>query len=73
MVQVSEEKVSVRISKKLYERAKRYVEEQGGFESVDELVEFVLEEVLSQEGGENVFSEEEEKKVKERLRDLGYI
>ncbi len=70
---MSGDKVAVHISKELYEKAKKYIEEQGGFESVEELVEFVLGEVLSEEGGEQVFSEEEEEKVKERLRSLGYI
>lgn len=70
---MSDDKVAVYISKELYEKAKKYIEEQGGFESVEELVEFVLGEVLSEEGGEQVFSEEEEEKVKERLRSLGYI
>jgi len=67
------ERVSINIRKDLYEKAKKYVEEQGGFSSVEELVEFVLEEVLSEEPAEQVFSEEEEEKVKERLRSLGYI
>lgn len=46
------------------------------FESVEEYVTFVLEEVVrdDEEGGpEEVFSEEDEAKVKERLRALGYL
>lgn len=70
---MSGDRVAVYISRELYEKAKKYVEEQGGFESVEELVEFVLGEVLSEEVDEQVFSEEEEEKVKERLRSLGYI
>ncbi|MCD6357027.1 MAG: CopG family transcriptional regulator [Thermoprotei archaeon] len=66
------EKVEVRISRELYEKAKKYIEEMGGFKSVDELVEFVLQELLSEEGGGEL-SPEEEEKVKERLRALGYI
>ena len=70
----SSERVAVYISRELYEKAKRFVEEQGGFSSVEELVEFVLREVL--EAGADVgehFSREDEEKVKERLRALGYI
>ena len=67
------EKVQISISKETYERAKRYIEEQGGFSSVEELVEFVLSEVLTEEAEEEVFTKEEEEKVKERLRRLGYI
>jgi len=71
---MAEEKIQVSISKELYEKAKKYIEKYGGFNSVDELVEFLLEEVLREEGGEiQPYSKEEEEKVKERLRALGYI
>lgn len=43
------------------------------FGSVDEYVKFVLEEVIKEEEGESTFSEEEEKGVKKRLKDLGYL
>ncbi len=70
-----EDKASIQISRELYEKAKKYVEEQGGFNSVEELVEFLLEEVLESETAEQgkAMSKEEEEKVKERLRALGYI
>ncbi len=71
---LSEEKIQVSISKKLYEKAKEYIEKYGGFNSVDELVEFLLEEALKEESGEaQPYTKEEEEKVKERLRALGYI
>ena len=46
------------------------------FNSIDEYATFVLEEVVKETGEEEpeeVFSEEDEKKVKERLRALGYL
>ena len=43
------------------------------FGSVDEYVEFVLGEVVKEEQEEKAFSEEEEKEVKKRLKDLGYL
>jgi len=43
------------------------------FGSAEEYVTFVLEEVLKEEDDETVFSKEEEKEVKKRLRDLGYL
>ena len=43
-----------------------------GFTSVDGFVEFVLARLLEQPG-EGVFSEEDERNLKERLRSLGYI
>lgn len=67
------DRVAVYISAELYEKAKKFVEEQGGFSSVEELVEFVLNEVLSEEEGGEALSKEEEEKVKERLRALGYL
>jgi Arc/MetJ-type ribon-helix-helix transcriptional regulator len=43
-----------------------------GFASVDAFVEFVLARLL-EKPGEGVFSEEDERTLKERLRSLGYI
>ena len=43
------------------------------FGSVDEYVEFVLTEVVKDEEEEKAFSEVEEKEVKKRLKDLGYL
>ena len=68
------EKVCIEVRKDLYEKAKKFVEEQGGFGSVEELVEFLLEEALAaEESGAGGMSKEDEEKVKERLRALGYI
>ncbi|HDD63823.1 MAG: CopG family transcriptional regulator [Thermoprotei archaeon] len=69
------EKVSINISKELYEKAKKYVEESGGdFKSVEEFVEFVLKEVLEEEEEEErVYTPEEEEEIKKRLRSLGYL
>ncbi|MCE4628416.1 MAG: CopG family transcriptional regulator [Desulfurococcales archaeon] len=68
---MAEEKVTVRISRELYEKVKKYIEETGGFESVDEFVEFVVAEALETAG--EAFSEEDKKKIEERLKDLGYM
>jgi len=67
------ERVAIYISRELYEKVKKFVKEQGGFSSVEEFVEFVLNEVLSEEGVSRGLSKEDEEKVKERLRALGYI
>ena len=67
------EKVSIEIRRELYEKAQKFIEEQGGFNSVEELVEFLLEEALSTEEPGEQLSKEDEEKVKERLRALGYI
>ncbi|MCE4613242.1 MAG: CopG family transcriptional regulator [Desulfurococcales archaeon] len=69
---MSGEKVKIEISREAYEQAKRFIEEQGGFKSVEELVEFLITEAVGAEGGEEI-SPEEEEKIKERLRRLGYM
>ncbi len=67
------EKITIQISKELYEKARQYIEKIGGFNSVEEFIEFVLSEVLSEETGETALSKEEEELVKQRLRSLGYL
>jgi len=67
-------KHNISISEELYEKCKRFIENQGGFNSVDEFIEFVLSAVLSEEGAQGAqLSRKEEEKVKERLKALGYI
>ena len=67
------EKVSIEIRKDLYDRVKEEVERsEGEFKSVEEYIEFVLEELLSEEE-EEVYTKEEEEEIKRRLRALGYI
>jgi Arc/MetJ-type ribon-helix-helix transcriptional regulator len=43
-----------------------------GFESVDAFVEFVMAKLLERPG-DGVFSEDDERNLRERLRSLGYI
>ncbi|MCE4615525.1 MAG: CopG family transcriptional regulator [Aeropyrum sp.] len=66
-------KVAVEISKELYEKAAKFIEENGGFKDVAELVEFLLQEAIASEDEGVELSPEDEEKVKERLRSLGYI
>lgn len=69
-------KVSIQIPADLYEEVKRRVElSQGEFKSVEEYVEFVLREIVKEESEEptQAYTPEEEEKVKERLRALGYL
>ncbi len=62
----------ISIPSNLYLKAQKWIEENGGFESVDELVKFLIEEFISEDTGE-AYSPEEEEEIKERLRRLGYI
>jgi len=60
------------LAKKIKERMKG-----TGFSSVSSYVSYVLRQVLSSieadERSKQAFTKEEEEKVKQRLRDLGYI
>ena len=64
----------IKIPKDLIAKIEERVKETE-FGSVDEYATFVLEEVVKDDGEdiEEVFSEEDEEKVKERLRALGYL
>lgn len=44
-----------------------------GFTSVSSYVTYVLREVVSEEEGAEPFTKEDEKRVKDRLRALGYL
>ena len=72
MTRAVAEKVEVRISREAYEKAKKFIEETGGFESVEEFIEFLIEEATSATEVKGL-SGEDAKKVEERLKDLGYM
>ena len=73
MKEDKKEKKAVFLPAELYGKVEERVKATD-FGSVDEYVEFVLEEVVKgDEEEEKAFSEEEEKEVKKRLKDLGYM
>ena len=66
------EKVKIEISKEAYELLKKTVDEsEGEFSSVEELLEFIIKEALGEATEE--YTPEEEEKIKDRLRSLGYL
>ena len=66
------DKVSIEISEEIYKLLEKTVKEsEGEFGSVEELLEFIVREALSEEGTE--YSPEEEEEIKKRLRSLGYL
>ena len=68
------EYVNIRIPKSIYEKIEEEVRaSQGEFKSVEDYVEFVLNEVLKEESEETVYTPEEEEEIKRRLRSLGYL
>jgi Arc/MetJ-type ribon-helix-helix transcriptional regulator len=70
------EYTTVSIPKPLADKVKERMKGTG-FSSVSSYVTYVLRQVLSsiesEEKEKEAFTEEEEEKVKQRLRDLGYI
>jgi len=60
--------MDIKIKDEIVEEIKKKIEGTG-FESVEEYVNYVLDDLVS----ENELSEEDEEKVKERLRALGYM
>ncbi len=76
MVDKENKYTSVSIPKPLFEKVKKRVDGTG-FTSVSDYVTFVLREVLASEEEEEdekeAFSKEDEEKVKDRLRALGYL
>ena len=70
------EYTTVSIPKPLVEKVKERMKGTG-FSSVSSYVTYVLRQILSsieeEEHSKQAFTKEEEEKVKQRLRDLGYI
>ena len=70
------EYTTVSLPKPLVDKIKERMKGTG-FSSVSSYVSYVLRQVISsieaEERSKKAFAEEEEEKVKQRLRDLGYI
>ncbi len=69
---MTEEKQTLSISTPLYNKVKDKIKDTE-FTSVSGYVEYVLQELLSEEGETEEFSKEDEEKIKGRLRSLGYL
>jgi len=70
--QEKEKFTEVLIPTSLFEKIRERIKGTG-FSSVSGYVTYVLKEVLSEEEEEEVFSKEDEEKIKARLKALGYI
>ncbi len=62
----------ISIPTSLYKKIEGRIKDTG-FTSVSSYVTYVLREVLSEDEEDEDFTEEDEEKVKERLRSLGYL
>ena len=68
--------MKVEIKKEIEKALQKRVESTDEFKSVEEYVNYVLKQVVEKLEGEqeeSTYSEEDEKKVKERLKALGYL
>jgi len=63
---------AISIPMQLFKRIERITKETD-FESVSSYVTYVLEEILAESEEEKSFTKADEKRIKERLRALGYI
>lgn len=63
---------TVSIPTPLFEKIQQKIKDTG-FTSVSDYVTFVLREILAHSNDNEAFSEEDEKKVKDRLKSLGYL
>jgi len=63
---------TISIPMQLFKRIEKITKETD-FESVSSYVTYVLEEILAESEEEKSFTKEDEKRIKERLRALGYI
>ena len=69
---MAEDSIPIKIPYKLAGKLSKKIKETG-FNTITEYVVYILEQAIS-DSSENVdISEEEEKKVRERLRELGYL
>jgi len=69
---MKEERKTISLPAEVYAKIEQRVAGME-FHSVDEYVNFVLEEVLKEEEPETSLSKEDEEEVKKRLKALGYL
>lgn len=65
-----EDYVTIKIPRDLYKKIEKEAR-NSDFKSVEEFIIFVLSSAVEED--EEVFNQEDEEKVKERLRALGYL
>jgi len=69
---MAEKPIQIKIPYKLAGRLSKKIKETG-FDTITEYVIYILEQALSEDSENNGNYAEEEKNVKERLKDLGYL
>lgn len=69
---MAEKDIQIKLPYKLVGRLSKKIKDTG-FDTVTEYIIYVLEQTLSEEAEDKESYEEEEKTVKERLKELGYL
>lgn len=68
------EMVQVLIPRRLYKEIEKIVRANSGeFTDVNKYIEFVLNEVVNQRDEKSIYTPDEEEKLKDKLRELGYM
>ena len=68
------DKIAIQIPIDLYKAIEQKIKSsRREFKSVDEYLEFILRKIVKEEKVERAYTPEEEEKIKERLKNLGYI
>ena len=68
--------MEVKINEEIIRKFEKRIEKSSEFNSIEEYVNFILSQVadkIESEEKEEEFSKEDEEKVEERLRGLGYL
>ena len=71
--------MKIEVKDKIAKKLQKRVDDSDEFKNIEEYVEYILKQVverLEEESGsdkEEAYSEEDEEKVKERLKALGYL
>lgn len=72
MTKPRQKNVAIHIPASLYMKLEKHVKNLG-FDSVSSYVTFVIQEIVSNVVTEKIHSKEEEEKIKNRLKALGYL
>ncbi len=73
------QEVNIKISKKIADILQKRVDENDEFKNVEEYVNYILGQVVerlekeSKKEDEQIFNEEDKAKIKQRLKNLGYL
>lgn len=69
---MSKDLIKISILTKYYQEIEKIIVHSSQFATVEDYVNFVLQEMLFEESGKEV-SKKDEEQIKHRLRDLGYM